>query len=232
MSMKYSELKPEDFEMLPKGDKITAKPLTQENRNDIKVYLFRDLGGNYNCLLQITNPTSKMPDIKGLTISVQNFGEPGEEMTSYIVMECRNRSYLENFTEIIKGILSDSDKTGDDICISVQRVISKWKYFLSEPRQEIMTEENIVGLIGELLFLEKLMPLYKSDSISLWTADRGEEDFIKERIVIEVKATIKERHEHVINGIDQLLLIPDRTKYILSLLFTKSDNDCAKWQRR
>lgn len=223
--MDYKELKVSDFESIPIGDKLMARPLQLHNRQETKSFIFRDESGSFSCLFQTNETGRKLPEIKGLNIVYENFGEPGAVKSSYILLECKMSTYLQYFTEILKEIIADFDKGISDVVESVIRVIGKWRYFLSEPKSEIMSEENITGLIGELIFLQKLLAVFKSESVDIWTADRGEEDFIKGNIVVEVKSTVKEKHEHVINGIDQLLFIPGRTKYILSLLFIKSDAD-------
>jgi len=227
MIINYKNLKVSDFESIPAGDKILARPVELDNRKETKTFIFKDESGSFSCLLQTTEKERKLPEIKGLNIVYQYFGEPGNEKTLYILLECSMSAYLPNFTEILKEILTDFDNGTSDIGQSVIKVISKWRYFFSEPKSEIMSEENIVGLIGELMLLLKLLPLYRSESVVIWTADRGEEDFMNGDNVVEVKTTLKEKHEHIINGIDQLRIIPGRSKLILSLLFVKSDSENA-----
>ena len=36
--------------------------------------------------------------------------------------------------------------------------------------------------------------------------------------LIEVKTTLKDKHSHIINGLDQLKIIKNKSKYILSIL--------------
>ena len=54
------------------------------------------------------------------------------------------------------------------------------------------------------------------NAINFWVAEERKEDFLINSNIIEVKATLNSNHVHIINGIDQLLIIPNFNKYILS----------------
>lgn len=223
--MNYKLFKSEDFEAIPKGEKINARVLDLEKNKQIKVFVFREEEGIYSCLLPVHQTTEKLPELKGLNIQYQEFKMPGKEMCSYVLLECRIQAYLDNYTEILKEIIEELDNGKLNVVKCIDLVISRWRHFLSEPGRIILEEEEIIGLIGELLLLDKVIDEYHHDGIHYWVADRGEEDFIKTNKIIEVKSTLKEKHEHIINGIDQLLIIPETNKYILSLLFFKTNSE-------
>jgi hypothetical protein len=223
--MIYKYFQATDFEEIPKGEKINARVLDLENNKELKVLVFSEKVGVYSCLLPVSETSSKIPELKGLLIQYEQFKMPGSEMRWYVLIECRTNAYLVNFTEILKEIISELDKGKFDTIKCVHLVISKWRHFLSVPTSEILSEENIIGLLGELLLLKSLLNAYYAEAINFWVADRGEEDFIIADKVIEVKATLREKHEHIINGIDQLLILPGKSKIILSLLLVKTENE-------
>ena len=223
--MIYKELKPRDFETLPPGDKIDALPLTHEYRKDKKVYIFRDSFSSYSCLFQTDVTTQTFPELNGLEVKYETFGEPGKPKTDYIIITCSLNAYYKDYCKIIKEIISDFDSGKFDYGVSVIKIIKKWKHFWANDKKDIMTDDNILGLVGELLFLQKTILLYQGDAVDYWTANRGVEDFIRINNVIEVKSSIKANHAHTINGIDQLLVIPGKMKHILSLLFTRTNAD-------
>lgn len=225
--MNYRELTTNDFEILPKGDIINARQLLLSCKTETRIYIFRNTSGSHSCLLQAIPSSKMLPEIRGIKITFETFGKPDEMKIPFIHLECKLPAYNINFVEIIREILADYDTCSVEMTISVDRVIRKWKHFLSDPASELMKEEDIVGLMGELMFLMKIIQSFGGAALKYWTADRGEEDFIFRETIVEVKSTLKERHEHIINGIDQLLLIPERIKYILSFLFVKSLNDDA-----
>jgi hypothetical protein len=222
--MNYKDLKPVDFELIPKGKKISARVLELDKKKDFKTFIFSEKTNVYSCLLPVISNTPKLPEINGLNIQYQLFGEAGLEDKNYILLECHSKSYLSNYTEIIKEILSEYDNQDFELIKVINKVIAKWRYFLAKPYNQILSEDKIVGLIGELMFLSKLILIYNEDALNIWTANSGEEDFINLNKIIEVKTTLNEKHEHIINGIDQLLIKAGSEKQILSLLLTKSSN--------
>jgi hypothetical protein len=223
--MNYKDLKPSDFELIPKGENITARTLELDIKKDFKIFIFSDKEGAYSCLLPIDSTLVKLPEINGLIIHYQLFGEAGSKKKNYILFECRSKAYLPNFTEILKEIISEYDKSNSELLKVINKIISKWRHFLAQPVSLIMNEDEIVGLLGELMFLSKLIIVHNTDALTIWTAERGEEDFISSGKVIEVKTTLKEKHEHIINGIDQLLVKPGRMKHILSILISPSASE-------
>lgn len=225
--MNYKDLKPADFELIPKGEKISARVLELDKKKEFKIFIFSEKANVYSCLLPIGSTVSKLPEINGLTIQYQLFGEAGSEKKNYILLECRSKAYLPNYTEILKEIISEYDKGNSELIKVINKIISKWRHFLAQPASLILKEDEIVGLIGELMFLSRLINSHGADALTIWTAERGEEDFINTGKVIEVKTTLKEKHEHIINGIDQLLVKPDRLKHILSLLLSPSASEHA-----
>jgi hypothetical protein len=225
--MNYKDLKPSDFELIPKGENITARTLELDIKKDFKIFIFSDKEGAYSCLLPIDSTLVKLPEINGLIIHYQLFGEAGSEKKNYILLECHSKAYLSNYTEILKEIISEFDKGNSELLKVINKVISKWRHFLAQPVSHIMKEDEIVGLLGELMFLSKLIMVHNTAALTIWTAERGEEDFISSGKVIEVKTTQKEKHEHIINGIDQLLIEPGRVKHILSLLIIPSASEYA-----
>jgi hypothetical protein len=225
--MNYKDLKPTDFELIPKGENITARTLELDIKKDFKIFIFSEKTSVFSCLLPVSSTLPKLPEINGLIIQYQLFGEAGSEKNNYILLECRTKAYLTNYTEILKEIISEYDKGNSELLKVINKIISKWRHFLAQPASLIMKEDEIVGLLGELIFLSKLIQIHNTDALSIWTAERGEEDFISSGKVIEVKTTLKEKHEHIINGIDQLLIRSGRVKHILSLLLLSSASEHA-----
>ena len=219
--MNYKDLKISDFEVISVGEVFVTSKIELDNINDIEIFVSKD-SKTYSCLLATNNATEKLPEINGLKISYQQFKKNGTDFSSFIVIECENDGYLNNFILILKEIIESYDNSNFDIDKSVNIVISKWRYFLAAPKSNILKEDEIVGLIGELLLLNKLIDTVNVDAIDYWVASNGEEDFIFNTTIIEVKSTQKDKHEHIINGIDQLAFNPLKRKFILSIIFNKS----------
>lgn len=87
-----------------------------------------------------------------------------------------------------------------------------------------MSEEQVAGLFGELLLLDHLMDeLGVAAALNSWLGPSGEEhDFGLENLDLEVKTTLSERRNHVINGMNQLLPRQDRTLWLVSIQLTRA----------
>lgn len=220
--MNYTNFQETDFKVIKSGEKFVPYILKLENKTEFESFAFSENDNSFCCLLPVKNTKENLPEMNGLSIKYEEFTKIGSNKSDYILIECRNKSYLSNFTLMLKEILSEYDNSNNSLEKSLNKVISRWRHFLSLPKLNILPEDEIIGLIGELLLLEKFLINDSSDCIRNWVANKGEEDFIFDQIVFEVKATLKGKHEHIINGIDQLLIQPNRTKIILSLLLNNS----------
>jgi hypothetical protein len=220
--MNYNNFQETDFKVIISGEKFVPFILNLENKTEFESFAFSENENSYCCLLPVENTTENLPVMNGLSIKYEQFKKIGSSKSDYILIECNSKAYLSNFTLMLKEILCEYDNSNYSIEKSLNKVISRWRHFLSLPRLNILPEDEIIGLIGELLLLEKFLINDPSDSLVKWVANKGEEDFISNQNVIEVKATLKGKHEHIINGIDQLQIQSNRTKTILSLLLNNS----------
>jgi hypothetical protein len=221
--MKYSELTTADFSLVSSQGKILLTLLELEKKQNIEVSIYCDSDNSFCCLLPVIDSNIQLPDINGLLIQYQDFKKIGSsKLEKYILIRCNHKVYYENFIQILKEILNLYDNTDFALCDCLLVVIAKWQHFLSEPKQDILDKDEIIGLIGELFFLDLILKKVNPSLIENWTADRGEEDFIYGKVVIEIKTTTKEKHVHFINGIDQLLVDSGKKKYILSQLLSSS----------
>jgi len=220
--MNYKEINNLNFELIPLGEKINARQIELDKKKLFKVFIFRDDNGSFNCLMEINDNSLKLPKINGLNIQYQLFSELGNKENKYILFECRVKAYLSNFIEILKEIIFEYDNNNLELLNVINKTIAKWRHFLSLPVSTILIEQEIVGLIGELIFLKKLITVYGGNALNYWVADNNGVDFINYNKAIEVKTSLKEKHEHIINGLDQLLIEEDNKKYILSILIRRS----------
>jgi hypothetical protein len=221
--MNYKDLQISDFDVFSSGNIFISSKIELEKRANLEISVSRD-NGNYYCLFSSESQIEKLPEINGLKITYQQFRKSGSDFSNFIVIECSLDGYLNNFILIIKEIIETFENSNFEISKAVNIVISKWRYFLASPKPSILNQDEIIGLMGELYLLEKLIDKLNIDAIDFWVANKGQEDFIFESNIIEVKSTLKDKHEHIINGIDQLLLYPEKNKFILSLLYCKSFN--------
>lgn len=220
--MKYSELEEKDFTLVASDGMIVLTQLELVNKQGAEIAIFCEEDGSYCCLLPASSIELKLPEINGLVLQYQTHRLTGKiEDQNFILLKCKTKGYFLNFIQILKEILNQFDNSDLNLSDCLLIVIAKWRHFLSAPKTNILNEDEIIGLIGELIFLERVLKDVNVVLIENWTADRGEEDFIFKHIIVEVKTTQKEKHSHFINGIDQLLIDSSKKKYILSILLAK-----------
>lgn len=82
-----------------------------------------------------------------------------------------------------------------------------------------LSSERQIGLLGELLFLERLIVSKGVQTLDCWVGPQSEpHDFRLELHEFEVKTTTKPRRVHVIHGAEQLVPSRDCHLYILSIV--------------
>jgi hypothetical protein len=86
-------------------------------------------------------------------------------------------------------------------------------------QRSILGIEKQLGLLGELLFLERLFLKRGASAMDAWIGPRGEpHDFRIEGLEFEVKCASSSSRIHTIHGIDQLVPSPGCSLYLISVL--------------
>lgn len=103
---------------------------------------------------------------------------------------------------------------------AVTESLQSFKDILSKKQR--LTEEQQVGLLGELTLLEFCVAeLGIQPSLDAWLGAQGEEhDFVFPSFDVEIKSTRSEARVHMINSVTQLESSPGRPLFLLSLQFT------------
>lgn len=166
------------------------------------------------------------PNVRGLNINyVLNFQVGENNFSNFINISCEQKSYLTVFTQIIKEICELTLIQKTEPKEAVNTIILRWKSFWSKPKSEkYLSDEMLIGLIGELYFLNQCLDM-SFQSIKSWVGPKGyEKDFQFKKVFFEVKASFNSYHIHKINGLRQLEVYPDTSLYLVSILF-KSNVD-------
>lgn len=111
--------------------------------------------------------------------------------------------------------------SGKSFRVSLNSAVESFKELLARKRR--LSDDQVAGLFGELLVLEHLMKIMGVDSaVNSWLGPRGEEhDFGLNSVQLEVKTTLSERRNHVINGANQLLPREGSSLWLLSIQLTR-----------
>ena len=79
--------------------------------------------------------------------------------------------------------------------------------------------ERQIGLLGELLFLERLIDAFGQGALASWVGPSGEpHDFRTEGREFEVKTTVSTRRVHTIHGTDQMVASKGCSLFVISVL--------------
>ncbi len=86
-----------------------------------------------------------------------------------------------------------------------------------------LTEEQQVGLVGELLAVRALLSAHSpSDVLHWWLGPLAEQhDLALPAYDVEIKTTLSERRRHIISGVGQLAPTPGRPLWLVSVQLTR-----------
>ena len=85
--------------------------------------------------------------------------------------------------------------------------------------------ERQLGLIGELIVLERLIAKHGADGLNAWGGPQREpHDFRLGTVELEVKTTIRPQRVHTIHGVEQLVPSDGCSLFLISVLLGPSGN--------
>jgi len=188
----------------------------------IKSYIYKSVDDLFTLIIESDDniPSMNKFSLKGISIEHKPVKIKGSKAKKYLIIKPTHNKFNDLFVLLTFDILKIINKT--NLQDAILKTINKWKYFTSDKNNEILSTEKQLGLIGELILLNKLIDT-SVHNINCWVANSQSIDFSIKNNLIEVKTTLKDKHSHIINGLDQLKIIEGKNKYILSILVKKSD---------
>ncbi|HCC79708.1 MAG: hypothetical protein A2X25_09040 [Chloroflexi bacterium GWB2_49_20] len=131
------------------------------------------------------------------------------------------KQLFREFHRFAEIITEDFEQPGQTAFGAFETATHRWRELTS--RKELLTEDQQLGLQGELVFLRSLLQVQRPQSIMAWTgrnkALAERHDFRINKIDIEVKSTRSSHRRHIIHGIGQLQASEGHILYLLSLKF-------------
>ena len=233
--IRVSDLKPSFWPRLkpasPHGAKYLANPITDNDGENLNVYVFKDENNNIHLIIHLEDSdTKKLTDLKveGLSCGIRVYPFPDGASSRCIDLELRNDFYLNQFNTLAKEICDQLCEKGSSRIRKVNRVLTTWKYFWREIPSELLSKEKQLGLLCELLFLERLLTHDPTDALSGWLGpEDASHDFVMPGGHVEVKSTLSERRIHTVNGIDQLDIPDGSSLDVLSFMASTSNEESA-----
>lgn len=151
-----------------------------------------------------------------------------------LLLELQDQSNWEIFYALCKDIVEATRKSKNNavaFTIIIRR-LNRWHDFLKKIRSDILTEEQIKGLLGELLFIKNhLIPVFGVvDAVKFWVGPEGAaQDFNVGDIAIEAKCQAGTTNPHVkISSLEQLnTQLPSMFLYVVTLGKTTAKQQSA-----
>jgi hypothetical protein len=209
--------------------KVTSEQLTGSGTSKNYVCIFTSKDGSFHLLLSPESEPQELlidPQVAGLKLGIlKNHSVTGRERQDYIDLRCAARPHIDTFTEIVREISKSILNDNLPPRLAVNLTIRRWKSFWGKAKEGILSESDQLGLMGELYIIEALIKKGISNPINGWSnPENARHDFEFPSISLEVKTTLKSRHQHIINGLEQLETLNDRPLFIISLLAQNVDD--------
>jgi Putative PD-(D/E)XK family member, (DUF4420) len=181
------------------------------------------------CTLRIDPPSEQLelwtpsrgpePDLVELSRVKLTTEELNDEPWFVLTVDARG-AHIEAYS-VIAAVVDDLN-TGRPFHVAVERSLSSYRELLSGRGR--ISDERVVGLLGELLVLEYLVTTHgEVPAVQAWLGpDAEEHDFVLPSFDAEVKTTLTERRNHVIGNETQLETSPDRPLWLISIQLTRA----------
>lgn len=187
------------------------------------------LSDNPACTLRIDPPGDRLelwtpaggpePDVTSLSRVTLSTEELDDGPWFVLTVDARG-AHLEAYS-LIAAVVDDLT-AGRPFHVSIARSLAAFRDLLAGRGR--LSEEKALGLVGELLVLERLVR--KSGeyaAVDAWLGPRSEEhDFVLPDVDAEVKTTLAERRSHVIGSETQLQASPSRPLWLVSVQLTRA----------
>ncbi len=193
---------------LPTGENLTAKPAISDLSS--RVFCALDSENQRHILIQLEPKDSDYDDrqSRGIQVVTRELNVHGQPPSRYLDLICLDPSGYSGFDLIGREIILELVKRTKSPAEIIHYVLAKWRRFWGLSSQDLLSRNEIIGLLAEIRFLtEKLIPLVgPAEAVNRWRGPfRSRHDFEWYGFSVEVKATtsIRGRIFHI-NGIDQL----------------------------
>lgn len=190
--------------------------------------LASDALGQRHLLLPIPQGVRTIKDQRstGVQLAAAEWRSDSGEPVRVVDIVCRKPHLNDLFDLIILDVLNGLAEGAARPDAVGRRVLDRWRELLSHEPAEMPDKAIIIGMLGELLMLERLAALHP-DALTCWTGPNGaRHDFSGRRAALEVKSTLR-THGLVltINGLTQFQPPPDSALHLAVSQFEEAPQD-------
>ena len=206
-----------------KEQKIKAVEIPVDS---LKTYMYYDDLKHLHVIFK--SDTSVVENRIGIKVTMKKLDLIDHGKFSFIDVVCMNKDAQEEFLKIVTQIIEHFNEH-KDIAKAIKIIINKWYFFLQKDNGTKLNENEVKGLIGELLYMKNRpnhVPL--ETVVKAWKGpEAGLRDFNFKSFDVEVKASTKEvGHVHTISGGIQLNS-EEIPLYVYSVSLKKSESTNA-----
>ena len=175
-----------------------------DNDHPLDIYIGQDLDKKYVVLLITKNEPMKIISSNGIKVEI-NKRKDDQWAIIFKLLDTKKEQLFNNiFTDIIETSRHITSKSNG--CKFMISRFDKWQRFLSK-HNDLLSESEIKGLIGELFFLKNYsVPKYGEDiAIQSWLGPlKNDKDFVLENYWYEIKTIINGKNSVSISSLEQL----------------------------
>jgi hypothetical protein len=167
----------------------------------------------------IENP----PDLEGIQAVSSMYGD-----SARLIITLKDKENWEMFYALCMNLMTAASKKTDPekAPILILNRLKRWQRLLKKSKLDILPEEKIKGLLGELIFLKNwVIPKYGvTDAVKFWLGPEGSpQDFAINNLSVEVKCQLGSTKPTVkISSVDQLFT--QMSKLILYVITLSKSN--------
>jgi len=212
---------------LPTGEYLIAKAIINKPSPRLLYALDAEKQRHILIVLRLNETGIEDTRSRGISVLSRDLQVHGQPSSSYIDIVCHDvvgHSAFDLIGNEITLELEDTEKEPSEI---VRRIIMKWRRFWGQVPQQILSRDEVIGLIAEIWFLTKwLIPaIGPSTALKRWRGPFGaRHDFEWGERSIEVKASTSTRGRlHYIHGLEQLEPPENGDLYLFSLKMREED---------
>ncbi len=180
--------------------------------SELSLYWGKNSTGNCLFIIEFSGDYSEtygkgQINIQGLMIDLRAADRPNLQRLVITLERSIDEDIFHAMCQTLISALKDVSNSALGMSVSLSQ-IKRWKDFMANKHRQILSQEEIAGLFGELTFLKELLEHHSDDrvSISAWEGPEGShQDFILGNKSVEIKTlTGRDRSSIRISSEDQL----------------------------
>lgn len=219
---------------LPSQNDVSARRI--DHTHFLDLFWARDYTGHLLFIYEFPQEklaaTFNLPDLVG--IQALYYQSSLSTNVNRLVLRLREQSNWEIFFSLCTDLVEATRqvKNSTSAIQIILRRLARWQEFLKKNRNDLLSEESIKGLIGELWFIKSyLIPIFGTQqAIGFWQGPEGlPQDFNVNSSAIEVKCQLGATTPYIkISSIDQLCpQLPEMYLFVLTLGKTSPETEAA-----